>query len=216
MEVAATVAEMRALRRAMAGDVGLVPTMGYLHEGPLSLVRTARRRDDHVVVSIFVNPAQFGPGEDFERYPRDPERDLALLRRERVDAVLLPSVEELYPEGDSTFVEVAGITEVLEGVHRPGHFRGVTTVVAKLFHIVQPRRAYLGRKDGQRLLGQDQEQCLGRPAGELGLAQCLEGTTPRVVDLMPPGGGEAGGRRGGPTCRGRWPGRSPSGRWRRW
>ncbi|OGO52146.1 MAG: pantoate--beta-alanine ligase [Chloroflexi bacterium RBG_16_68_14] len=152
MEVAATVAEMRALRRAMAGDVGLVPTMGYLHEGHLSLVRTARRRDDHVVVSIFVNPTQFGPGEDFERYPRDPERDLALLRRERVDAVLLPSVEELYPEGDSTFVEVAGITEVLEGVHRPGHFRGVTTVVAKLFHIVQPRRAYFGRKDAQQLL----------------------------------------------------------------
>jgi pantoate--beta-alanine ligase len=125
--------------------------MGYLHEGHLSLVRAARARDDHVVVSIFVNPTQFGPGEDFERYPRDHERDLALLRREQVDAVFVPSVAEMYPEGASAFVEVEGITEVLEGAHRPGHFRGVATVVAKLLHIVQPHRAYFGRKDAQQL-----------------------------------------------------------------
>ena len=152
MQVAATVEEMRALRRRMEGSVGFVATMGCLHEGHLSLVRAARQRDDHVVVSIFVNPTQFGPDEDYERYPHDPERDLALLRPEAVDAVFLPSVEEIYPEGDTTFVEVAGLSEVLEGAHRAGHFRGVTTVVSKLFHIVQPRRAYFGQKDAQQLV----------------------------------------------------------------
>ena len=152
MQVAATVREMRALRRAMTDAVGFVPTMGYLHEGHLSLVRAARGLDDHVVVSIFVNPTQFGPGEDLERYPRDKERDLALLEKEGVDVVFIPSVEEIYPEGDATFVEVEGITEPLEGAHRPGHFRGVTTVVAKLLHIIQPRRAYFGRKDAQQLV----------------------------------------------------------------
>ena len=151
MQLATTVPEMRALRRAMTGAVGLVPTMGYLHEGHLALVRAARERDDHVVVSIFVNPTQFGPGEDFERYPRDEERDLALLRKEGADVVLLPSVDEMYPEGDSTFVEVKGVTEVLEGACRPGHFRGVTTVVGKLLSIVQPHRAYFGQKDAQQL-----------------------------------------------------------------
>ena len=151
MRVATTVAEMRALRRGMSGDVGFVPTMGYLHEGHLSLVRAAREANAHTVVSIFVNPTQFGPGEDFERYPRDTERDLSLLRDERVDVVFMPPVEEMYPEGASTFVEVEGITDVLEGAHRPGHFRGVTTVVAKLFNIVQPTRAYFGRKDAQQL-----------------------------------------------------------------
>ncbi len=152
MQVAATVEEMRALRRAMAGAVGLVPTMGYLHEGHLSLVRAARERDDHLVVSIFVNPTQFGPNEDYERYPRDPERDLALLRRENVDVVFMPPVEEMYPEGASTFVEVEGITEMLEGAHRPGHFRGVTTVVTKLLHAIRPHRAYFSRKDFQQLV----------------------------------------------------------------
>ena len=151
MRVATTVAEMRALRRGMSGDVGFVPTMGYLHEGHLSLVRAAREANAHTIVSIFVNPAQFGPGEDFERYPRDTERDLSLLRDERVDVVFIPPVEELYPEGASTFVEVEGTTDVLEGAHRPGHFRGVTTVVATLFNIVQPTRAYFGRKDAQQL-----------------------------------------------------------------
>jgi pantoate--beta-alanine ligase len=151
MRVATTVAEMRALRSGMSGDVGFVPTMGYLHEGHLSLVRAAREANAHTVVSIFVNPTQFGPGEDFERYPRDTERDLSLLRDERVDVVFMPPVDEMYPEGASTFVEVEGITDVLEGAHRPGHFRGVTTVVAKLFNIVQPARAYFGRKDAQQL-----------------------------------------------------------------
>jgi pantoate--beta-alanine ligase len=154
MQVAATVAEMRALRRVLPRkhDVGLVPTMGWLHEGHLSLVGAAREQNAHVVVSIFVNPTQFGPGEDFERYPRDAERDLALLRDARADAVFMPSVEEMYPPGASTFVDVEGVTDVLEGAHRPGHFRGVTTVVAKLLNIVQPHRAYFGRKDAQQLV----------------------------------------------------------------
>ena len=152
MEIATTVAQMRDLRRDMRGSVGLVPTMGYLHEGHLSLVRRARADDDVVVVSIFVNPTQFGPQEDYKRYPRDLDRDLALLRQERADVVFMPPVEEMYPEGFSTYVEVSGVTEVLEGAHRPGHLRGVTTVVAKLFIIVQPHRAYFGRKDAQQLL----------------------------------------------------------------
>jgi pantoate--beta-alanine ligase len=152
MQVAVSVGELRDLRRAMAGDVGLVPTMGYLHDGHLSLVRAARAANEHVVASIFVNPTQFGPNEDFERYPRDEERDLSLLRAEGVDAVFMPSVEEVYPEGASTFVEVERLTDVLEGAARPGHLRGVTTVVAKLFTIVQPTRAYFGQKDAQQLL----------------------------------------------------------------
>jgi pantoate--beta-alanine ligase len=151
MQVAATIEEMRALRRAMEGDAGLVATMGYLHEGHLSLVRAARARDDHVIASIFVNPTQFGPDEDFERHPRDEERDLALFRDEGVDVVFMPSVEEMYPQGASTFVTVEGLTEVLEGVHRPVHFRGVTTVVTKLLTVVQPHRTYFGRKDAQQL-----------------------------------------------------------------
>jgi pantoate--beta-alanine ligase len=151
MRVATTVAEMRAVRRGFSGAIGFVPTMGYLHEGHLSLVRAAREQNDHVIVSIFVNPTQFGPGEDFERYPRDEERDLSLLEQERVDVAFVPSVEQMYPGGAATFVEVEGLTNVLEGAHRPGHFRGVTTVVAKLFNIVAPDRAYFGRKDAQQL-----------------------------------------------------------------
>jgi pantoate--beta-alanine ligase len=152
MNVTRTVDEMRGARRALEGDVGLVPTMGYLHEGHLSLVRAARGENEHVVVSIFVNPTQFGPNEDFERYPRDEDRDLELLRGEGVDVVFAPSVEEMYPPGDATFVDVEGVTDVLEGAHRPGHFRGVATVVSKLFHIIEPTRAYFGQKDAQQLL----------------------------------------------------------------
>ncbi len=152
MHVAATIAQMRTLRRAQRDNVGFVPTMGYLHEGHLSLVRAAREQNAHVIVSIFVNPTQFGPNEDFERYPRDEERDLALLRDERVDVVFMPSVDEMYPPGASTFVDVEGVTEMLEGAHRPGHLRGVATVVAKLFNIVEPTRAYFGRKDAQQLV----------------------------------------------------------------
>ena len=131
--------------------IGFVPTMGYLHEGHLSLVRRARKENDFVAVSIFVNPIQFGPSEDYERYPRDLERDLKLLEECEVDVVFNPSVSDMYPEGFSTFVEVKGITEVLCGAKRPGHFRGVCTVVAKLFNIVKPTRAYFGKKDYQQL-----------------------------------------------------------------
>ncbi len=150
--VVTTIEEYRRVRAAMTGTVGAVPTMGYLHEGHLALVRRARAENDHVVVSIFVNPTQFGPNEDFARYPRDPDRDLALLRGEGVDVVFMPSVEEMYPEGFSTYVNVERLTDRLEGAHRPGHFRGVTTVVTKLFHILQPHRAYFGQKDAQQLI----------------------------------------------------------------
>lgn len=152
MNVITTVAGMEAARARMTGVVGLVPTMGYLHEGHLSLVRRARRECAHVVVSIFVNPTQFGPNEDYERYPRDPERDLGLLGGEGADVVFMPSVNEIYPPGFDQWVEVRGpLVERLEGAARPGHFRGVTTVVARLFRIVQPHRAYFGQKDAQQM-----------------------------------------------------------------
>jgi pantoate--beta-alanine ligase len=147
-----TVTEMTAWRDAISGTVGLVPTMGYLHEGHLSLVRRSKRDNDHTIVSIFVNPTQFGPNEDFERYPRDDARDLELLAGENVDAVFMPSVDEMYPTGFNEWVEVRGpVAERLEGEHRPGHFRGVTTIVARLLRIVQPDRAYFGQKDAQQM-----------------------------------------------------------------
>lgn len=151
VRVISTVADMRRARQEMAGSVGLVPTMGALHEGHLSLVRGARVDDDTVVVSIFVNPTQFGPGEDYALYPRDTDRDLALLRDLGTDLVFMPSVEEMYPEGFDTHVEVEKLTQRLEGASRPGHLRGVATVVTKLFNIVQPHRAYFGQKDAQQL-----------------------------------------------------------------
>jgi pantoate--beta-alanine ligase len=126
--------------------------MGYLHEGHMSLVRTARESNDHVAASIFVNPTQFGPNEDFARYPRDEERDLALLREAGVDLVFMPAAAEMYPEGAATTVDPGPIAEVLEGKIRPGHFRGVATVVLKLFEVVRPTRAYFGRKDAQQLV----------------------------------------------------------------
>jgi len=152
MKVVNSVAEMRAVRRGLTGSVGLVPTMGYLHEGHLALVRRARSENETVVVSIFVNPTQFGAGEDFQTYPRDPERDLTLLQGEEADVVFMPPAEEMYPAHFSTWVDVQQITERLEGAFRPGHFRGVATVVAKLFNIVEPTRAYFGQKDAQQLI----------------------------------------------------------------
>ncbi len=146
-------AVVRAYRAgAASGSVGLVPTMGYLHEGHLSLVRRARQENGLVVVTVFVNPTQFSPGEDLERYPRDFERDLGLAGDAGADVVFHPSVEEMYAPDHSTWVEVENLTERLCGASRPGHFRGVTTVVAKLFGIVAPDTAYFGQKDAQQAL----------------------------------------------------------------
>ncbi len=150
MKVVETIDEMRRLRAELAESVGFVPTMGYFHKGHLSLVKRARGENASVVVSIFVNPTQFGPQEDFSNYPRDTERDLALLEKENTDVVFMPSVAEMYPSQFNSWVEVGRVTERLEGASRPGHFRGVTTVVAKLFNIVQPTRAYFGQKDAQQ------------------------------------------------------------------
>ena len=149
MQVLPTIAAMRAAcRDARArGKLGLVPTMGALHEGHLSLVRAAKKQCDAVAVSIFVNPTQFGPNEDFGKYPRSFERDREMLEREAVDLLFAPSVEEMYPAGAVTWVTVEGLSQKLCGRSRPTHFRGVTTVVAKLFHIVEPARAFFGQKD---------------------------------------------------------------------
>src|SRR5215469_7728780 len=150
MELISSAARMTALSREAHRSgkrVGLVPTMGALHEGHLSLVRAARSQSDVVVVSIFVNPTQFGPKEDFSKYPRTLEKDLALLEAEKVDFVFNPSVQEMYPQGSSTSVTVEGLSERLDGRSRPGHFRGVTTVVSKLFNVVQPDLAFFGQKD---------------------------------------------------------------------
>jgi len=152
MQVVRTIAEIRALRQKLSGTVGFVPTMGYLHEGHLALVRQARRENAAVIVSIYVNPTQFGPREDFGAYPRDLDRDLELLRKEGTDIVFVPLDDEVYPPGFSSWVDVEKVTERLEGESRPGHFRGVATIVAKLFNIVQPTRAYFGQKDAQQVM----------------------------------------------------------------
>ncbi len=133
-------------------SIGLVPTMGYLHEGHLSLIRKAREDTDCVTVSIFVNPMQFGPKEDFKQYPRDSRRDLRLCRRQGVDIVFMPSEKEMYGEAFCTYVNVENLTDRLCGASRPGHFKGVTTVVAKLFNIIQPDVAYFGQKDAQQAI----------------------------------------------------------------
>ncbi len=152
MKIVEKIEEMWQLRQRLARSVGFVPTMGYLHEGHLALVKKARAENSSVVASIFVNPTQFGPQEDYEKYPRDHELDLSMLEKEKTDIVFMPSVTEMYPARFNSWVEVGKVTERLEGATRPTHFRGVTTVVAKLFNIVEPTRAYFGQKDAQQLL----------------------------------------------------------------
>ncbi|KQX68814.1 pantoate--beta-alanine ligase [Paenibacillus sp. Root444D2] len=155
MEVIHSIADLRSrirdYRRKNDQSVGFVPTMGYLHEGHASLLRKARTQSGLVVLSIFVNPLQFGPGEDFERYPRNTERDLQLAEAAGVDLVFMPSVSEMYPSPTRTTVSVTGLTSRLCGASRPGHFDGVATVVSKLFHIVQPDQAFFGLKDAQQV-----------------------------------------------------------------
>ena len=150
MRVIGSVSDMVEACGSLPRPVGLVPTMGYLHPGHLSLVRRARRENASVVVSIFVNPTQFGPKEDLSAYPRDLARDLAILKDEKVDIVFAPEASELYPPGMDTWVEVGAVSRRLEGKHRPVHFRGVATVVAKLFNVTSPTSAYFGQKDGQQ------------------------------------------------------------------
>ena len=150
MNTVTTLPELNTARAMLPEPVGFVPTMGYLHEGHLSLARRAKEECASVVASIFVNPTQFGPGEDLSKYPRDLARDLRLLESVGVDLVWTPTLEVMYPSGFQTWVTVDGLTKGLEGAMRPGHFRGVTTVVAKLFNAVQPRRAYFGQKDAQQ------------------------------------------------------------------
>jgi pantoate--beta-alanine ligase len=149
MKLVKTIAETRAAR-AQFPMLGLVPTMGFLHEGHASLIRRAKAECGAVAVSIFVNPTQFGPTEDLSRYPRDLDRDFALLRENEVDVAFVPEVEDVYPRGFATSIDVGPVASVLEGMSRPGHFAGVATVVAKLFNIVQPTRAYFGQKDAQQ------------------------------------------------------------------
>jgi pantoate--beta-alanine ligase len=151
MKTVTTIAEVRRWRAEAAGDLGLVPTMGYLHAGHLSLVERARRENARVAASVFVNPTQFGPQEDLARYPRDLERDRALLAGAGCDLLFAPAPEEIYPPGFATVVDTGAVSEPLEGERRPGHFRGVATVVLKLLGIFAPTRAYFGEKDAQQL-----------------------------------------------------------------
>ena len=155
MNIYHTIAETRRFvkeARQAGKTVGFVPTMGYFHDGHLELMRQAKAQCDLVIVSIFVNPTQFGPNEDFAKYPRDMERDAQMAGTVGVDVIFNPEPAEIYPAGYCTYVDVEGITDKLCGLSRPGHFRGVATVVAKLFNIVQPDKAYFGQKDAQQLL----------------------------------------------------------------
>ncbi len=150
MRILHTIDEFRAARRAAQGTVGLAPTMGYLHDGHRSLVRRAREENAVCAAWIFVNPTQFGANEDYARYPRDEARDIALLEQERTDLLFMPEAAEIYPEGFDSSVDVSGVAQPLEGAARPGHFRGVATIVTKFFNIMQPDRAYFGQKDAQQ------------------------------------------------------------------
>ncbi|MGX9351819.1 pantoate--beta-alanine ligase [Shimia sp. W99] len=180
MKICRTIPECRAalgeLRRA-GHSIGLVPTMGFLHEGHISLVRLAQENADKVAVSIFVNPAQFGEAADLDAYPRDEERDLALLEEAGVDVVFLPKVDTMYPPGDETIVETTRLANMLHGKVRPGHFRGVTTVVSRLFNIVQPDVACFGEKDYQQL------QVIKRMVADLHMpVEIIGGKTVRETD----------------------------------
>ncbi|HUX87805.1 MAG TPA: pantoate--beta-alanine ligase [Chloroflexota bacterium] len=163
MIIISSIEELRRARAVLTTPIGLVPTMGFLHRGHLALVQAARAQNPSVAATIFVNPAQFGPNEDFASYPRDLDRDLRLLEEAGTDLVFTPSVDEIYPPGFSTYVDVGPISERLEGKSRPGHFRGVATVVTKLFNLVQPQRAYFGQKDGQQCV------VVKKLVGDLGL-----------------------------------------------
>ena len=155
MKLVDSISRMTTLAKMLKKEgksIGFVPTMGYLHEGHLSLARAARKHTDVVVMSIFVNPLQFGPKEDFDKYPRDIKRDEALAGDAGVDVIFCPSVKDMYPEGYAAYVNVESLTDSLCGASRPGHFKGVTTVVAKLFNIVKPDVAYFGQKDAQQVI----------------------------------------------------------------
>lgn len=155
MRIVEKIADLKTIIKAQKREektIGFVPTMGYLHDGHLSLVETSLRHNDFTVISIFVNPTQFGPNEDFDRYPRDMEGDLKKAESAGVDVVFIPAKEEIYPDGYMTYVDVEKMTDTLCGESRPGHFRGVTTIVNKLFNIVEPDRAYFGQKDAQQAL----------------------------------------------------------------
>ena len=152
MQIVRTVTEMKQLRKQLAEPVGLVPTMGALHEGHLALVRRSRAECRTTVTSIFVNPTQFLPGEDLKAYPHVPDQDTRMLEAVGNDIVFMPPEKEVYPPSFNTWAEVKGVTERLEGASRPGHFRGVATVVNKLFNIVQPTKAYFGQKDAQQVI----------------------------------------------------------------
>lgn len=151
MKIIKNIVEFKKIRANLDGTVGFIPTMGYLHKGHLSLVKRARTENDCTAVSIFVNPKQFGPQEDFFKYPRDIEKDLSLLASVKTDIVFLPSVDELYPDSYETYVQLEVLSQKLEGTVRPGHFTGVATILTKLFHIIQPTRSYFGQKDAQQV-----------------------------------------------------------------
>ena len=152
MRIIRSITEMREFRYALSGSVGIVPTMGCLHNGHMALVRQSMSENTITITSLFVNPTQFGPREDFDKYPRDEQSDIKRLEQSGVDAVFIPSSSEMYPDGFDSWVDVSGITHVLEGACRPGHFRGVATVCSKLFNIINPTRAYFGQKDAQQVL----------------------------------------------------------------
>lgn len=151
MQQVSTIAEMHTVRRQITGSVGVVPTMGYLHAGHLALVARARAENNYVIATIFVNPTQFGPNEDFAAYPRNTAGDLAQLAAAGCDLVFTPATDDIYPAGYQTYVTVEAVSQPLEGARRPGHFRGVATVVAKLFNLTRPTRAYFGQKDAQQV-----------------------------------------------------------------